>query len=255
MLPTQKEVLAFITPVVQEMRVWAEERFDIDLAKLRPQFTFKATNRLGLAGGDNKGTPTLRLNLGGFIRDEVIGVREYASYAAKYEIGSFATKDWKIAVIALAAHEMSHVVQWALKSSTVRPDVKVSRLYEKTISKMVRRKMTITHKFEGLGDFEPGHGDFFQRIYREFRRKFVNHLDIEPALVPRWFNVTSKEVVERLVKPQHRFMGMSITYKGRVYVVQAMDPSKRKYRWIGVANDGKRLLIDDQTLVLTGKAA
>lgn len=118
------------------------------------KITFTKNRIHSQAGRNAEKKPFMILALAKFLQP-VYGFLEYEQYSKNTVIGSFRSNSWRICVSALIAHELAHAVQFTIPVS----DSSFSIDY------------TTTHT---LGEYEPGHGAFFQNIYRALRKEFIN---------------------------------------------------------------------------------
>jgi hypothetical protein len=224
-MPTQKEIIAHLNVTIKQMIAFAAKRFDLDEAKLangKYSVKWKVTGALAKGGtiatGVDQGRPTMTFYLGDFPKVELLGYTEYASFNGSPTIGGFHTKDWRLFLDALVAHEISHVVQFMLPKSTSK----------------LRRGSTLD--FAGLTPygvvrFERSHGDFFKSIYREFRKEFINHRVTESRIgnPPKWWFDRDKHEATVAVSSKHPLIGRSFVYNGKTYKVVDIQPRRWKF--------------------------
>jgi hypothetical protein len=167
-----------------------------------------------------------------YLREEIQAFVEYASYNDLPEIGGFETNDWRIAVESIVAHELSHITQFALKDAGSRHPLFIDRGDRSLF-------------FEGLGRYESGHGDFFRKIYRRFRRQFINHR--VPASA---FTNPKKEFVEgdlfetrmKVKTGQHPLVGIKFDFKGQQFEIAGLNPRNARLYGYMVKNSNGTLL-------------
>lgn len=231
MIPTKSEVLAYANAKIEEMKVFSNKRFDLQIDRMIIDINFKDTNRLGL-GGRHNGLPFIRFNLGKLIKYEVAGYNEYANLQRYVGITSFYTKSWKLWLDALIAHEFAHAVQYALPIS--RSSLSQGKNY-----------------FQGLGKAESGHGPFFRKIYRILRDEFVNmnvsdvyhsvkHFDIPEEVIA---DIVAAKKAKRAaaMHTDHYLIGSKIPFRNKIYTIREVNTRSRKYPLVAYNDSGERL--------------
>lgn len=171
-------VVQFANEEIARQVKFCKSKFDLDedwhpYVKLSCYSKTKASQ----AGRNILEKPFMCLELASFC-DNVTGFLEYDAYTNNMLIGSFKSTDWETCLRALISHELSHCIQYTIS-------------YSKT---SLRDSTTAAVAFHGLGEFHEGqteaHGKFFQSIYRELRKEFVNQyigpycMGIEPQPIP-----------------------------------------------------------------------
>ncbi len=238
MLPSKIEVTNHVNTLVAQLKAYAVSELDVNVNSLRPNIGFKICGRYGTGGCGKMGEPTMKLNLGYIITYPVVGVHEYRSYAWDPRIGGFKTTEWKDWVDCLVLHEFAHVLQFAL------------------IRKHRTDRSQRTVNVPGFGMSESGHGYYFQRIYAKLRAKFLND-----RITPHYGNPGQEFLIPDEVKQaerakkeakrkaavvtEHPYIGLKVTFKGRIYTIKEVNTRNRKYPYIGVSADGQRLKIDE----------
>lgn len=221
MIPTKAEVEARVQKKIVEMIEFSRTEFGAIIPQFKAKISFRNCRRLGRAGTDKCGNPTMRLNLYNLVTYPVRGYTEYKSLAYRRPIGSFMTNDWTVWLDALVAHEFAHVVQFTLYMGRIKSD---------PMSQF--RPM----KFEGIGYFERGHGRFFQTIYRALRAQFVNPRITDysvPAKDSDTFDTGGEPMfkTKRELKPC-KFNGAKLYISGRLYTVIGANARGRVYPYI-----------------------
>lgn len=153
MLPTLEDIKTRIDEILPKYVEWAKREFNLENLNIRIRFNKKHNGR-SLAYEDG----TISIAVRDITTKQLLGFREYPSYGGDYVIGSFETNDWRLWLDATLAHEVSHVIQFKLGQTKNHP------------LKSAKNK----YYFNGLGEVEYGHGEFFRSIYSRFRRKFIN---------------------------------------------------------------------------------
>jgi len=240
MLPTKNEVTAHVNKLIIDLKAFAIARFDANVNILQPNIGFRICDRLGRAGRRN-GVPFMKLNMGSVLQFPVIGVTEYKSYAHNPAIGGFVTNNWKDWVDALVLHEFAHVLQFELIHKHRQPLQRLPYV-------------------PGVGYSEAGHGAFFQKLYGILRDKFLND-----RITPLYGNperdfdnaghemsAAAKRIKRREDKviTVHPYIGKQLIYKGIRYEIKEVNLRNRKYPYIGISVDGKRLKVDDYHIKL-----
>jgi hypothetical protein len=222
-LPTMTEFTSHVEQAMVDQIVWAQKFFHLPALAAKLQIWDKETGYLGHMKTNYKDRQfagyTIRIQSFHFLRQEVQSIAEYSSYSSHPVIGSFLTTDWKLAVEALIAHELAHLVQYALKRDTGHQLHRGGGFYE------------------GLGQSATGHGDFFQNIYKIFRGQWINDkVGSRIGLVGR--SVTTfkpredfKERVEAM--PKAGIEGMVVHFKDKPYTIAGRNPKEtsKLYRY------------------------
>ena len=223
MLPTMTQFTAAINEAVAKQVAWMKAEFGLGNLAIQIKIVDVPTGPLGQMKVLKKGAVLtgyqLKFQSYHFLRDQVKAFPEYATYNAWPEIGGFETADWRLAVDALVAHEVAHLAQYALKEAGVN-----SPLYVPSASGRVAF-------FDGLGQYEGGHGYFFRQIYKRFRKQFVN--DRVPAsayTAPRGEFTEGTAFEERMEAKtgEHPLVGIKLKIKGGVYEIAGRNPRNAK---------------------------
>lgn len=224
-VPTRKEIQDHVVRRTDEIRIFSNNHFDINIKPFRVKTTFKNTKRLGLGGLDKFGNPLIRLNLHCLETYPVCAWIDYRSLQRVRGIESFATTNWKDWLDALILHEFAHVIQFVLPRSQ-------SSL----------RSGNNFNLYDSLGRFDNGHGDFFIRILRVLRENFLNNR-IELVYPSDYFKAFDmpEEVTER-VPVISEFHGQKVRLGEGMFEVVDYLAKNRKYPII-VSNGTKRYRI------------
>lgn len=153
MFPTQNELTLHARKSIEEMRLWAAEHFGFTSLPLNLQIKFNPDQqRIAVGGWSPKiRSGIIRFNLGKLLSNNIAGMCEYASYARNPIIGGFETKDWRLWVDTVLAHELAHVIQYGMWRMPM----------VKSTSEYVRN--------------DKGHGHTFRTVYAILRQQFINH--------------------------------------------------------------------------------
>lgn len=235
MLPTMDQFTAAINEAVANQVAWMKAEFGLSNVPVKIKIVDVPTGPLGQMKVLRKEREItgyrLKFQAYHFLRDQVKAFPEYATYNAWPEIGGFETTDWRLAVDALVAHEVAHLAQYALREAGA-----TSPLYVPSASGRVAF-------FDGLGQYEGGHGYFFRQIYRRFRKQFVN--DRVPAsayTAPRGEFTEGTAFEERMAAKtgEHPLVGIKINIKGKVYQIAGRNPRNAKlYGYMVKRPDGQ----------------
>lgn len=187
----------------RDMTAWAKERFDLGDWDPEIKLDFEVENfRERSCGGVNcyhDGTePTATFYLGVLQFSTITGFVEYPNFSSDKVIGSVVSDDWRVYVTTLVAHEFAHMVQYCLKT-----------------------------KPQGeFGKWKGGHGPYFQKIYGEFRKQFVNHL------VPSE-NLGVKPEPSRILYFPHELLGTTYwSDKRGKLIVKEYRPTARIWKFV-----------------------
>lgn len=160
-LPTKQEVETHARATIGVMTEWVCKEFGF--AAFEPMdlyITFQSNyfrSRAGRGLRDGLQHAVVHLHLHQFTVAQSLGHYEYAEYGDDLEIGGFQSTDWRLHLDALIAHEISHAVQQLLPHWKSRFD-----------------EQGKSSRYGELGQWGSGHGEFYQNIYRLFRREFIN---------------------------------------------------------------------------------
>lgn len=152
--PSLVEIETRIHDVLPKYVEWAKTEFHLKDFDVKVRFN-KRVNGRSLAYGHG----VISLAVNDILKKPLLGFREYPSYENDYEIGSFETNDWKLWLDATLIHELSHLVQFNLGFMDSYHPLRSARNFK---------------YFDGLGEVEYGHGEFFRSIYSSMRRRFIN---------------------------------------------------------------------------------
>jgi len=211
------------------MKAWAKEEFHLHNLPLKVRFIEQQRNYYGQAGvlRDRSGRFVqfeLKLAMYDFIHYPQVAVCEYKSFNKSKVIGGFESTDWRLGLDTLVAHEMAHVVQFALKMSAFDHRAVGSD------HPLVTGWNGITPVFGRMGPFESNHGSFFQHVYKRFREEFINHqVPREAYTAPHHCFDIPDDFEERLAgMPKSGLEGIRFMSNGRELEVAGRNPNTRK---------------------------
>lgn len=223
-IPTRNEVKQHVESLISELVKFAKTEFDVEVSSLSPVIRFRDTQIIGRAGVDQYSRPQMNLNLYRLVTYPVVLYSEYKSLAGIPSIGSFRTTNWKEWLDALVLHEFAHVVQFSLKRQRTSLRIKGDT-------------------FERLGEFENGHGVFFQRIYSILRRRYLNDRIKHEAIVGQAFDAPAIQRKERpKIVADNPYLGRVAMIHGQRFTVVEIHPRNHKYPLI-VSNGKTRYKI------------
>lgn len=164
--PSKKEIQEFVVIELNKQVNFCIHKFDLgETWSPLLNMSFAKNRKHSRAGRNVDMNPFIDLSLVSYLHP-VSGFVEYARYSTNMLIGSFKNTKWQTCLTALISHELAHAVQFTL------PVVNTS----------LRSANHPEMKFHELGEYGEGHGTFFQSIYRQLRKAFVNH-QIDPNLM------------------------------------------------------------------------
>lgn len=229
-LPTAKEFKDRANSMVSEITAWAKEEFHLGNLPVKLRFTDRRLNYYGQAATkrDKQERFThfeISLSSFNYLRHEHVAFGEYASFNHSKVIGGFETTDWRLGLDTLVAHEMAHIIQFALRMAAFD-------------HKAVGREHPLISGWNGatpvfgmrMGAYEGNHGSFFQRIYQLVRHKFINHrVPREAYTAPRRNFIVPDDFEERLARmPKSGLEGIRFMSNGRELEVAGRNPNTRK---------------------------
>lgn len=219
-LPTAAQFKAQVEKTVKEQVAWALSEFQFSKLPITIKIADVPSGPMGQAT-QRLGKYTLKVQSYHFLREEILAYTEYKTYNAWPEIGGFETNDWTLALDALVAHELSHIIQFALRLAGRNHPLFVDRPeYPNDLY------------FNGLGTYEGNHGCFFRQIYKRFRRQFVNARVPSSAYTnPRKDFVDSGDMVRRMeakTENNNPLIGLKIKLRGGIYEVVGRNPRNAK---------------------------
>lgn len=227
---TLAEYNAFAEAVSRKMMVFARERFSIPALDFDIRFNRKPTgNSRAVRVGDRYFISYAFMKL---IGKPLEGFREYARFAHHPVIGSVKSDDWKVYVTVVAAHEVSHIIQFWLANNP-------NPLRQPTM-----RNIKGEAYFNELGYYEGGHGVFFQSIYRIMRMEFVNHLvarqdiGVKLAVKSEEEEMTNEPAIQILDKACV-LHGMKVNINGHILTVLGRNANLRRKLYGYRAQDDK----------------
>ena len=233
MLPTMDQFKAHVEKTTAEQVEWMKNEFHFDRVPLFIKIADVPTGPVGQARRLVKSNQfagfRILIQSYHYLREDIRAFVEYSSYNDSREIGGFETNDWRIAVDGIIAHELSHIAQFMLKDAGSRHPLFIEKCGKSLF-------------FEGLGQYESGHGAFFRQIYKRFRRHFINHRVPLSA-----FNNPKKEFVEgdlfetrmKTKTGEHPLVGIKFLFKGEVLEIAGRNPrNARLYGYMVKKNDG-----------------
>jgi hypothetical protein len=164
-MPDREIINKFCYEFIAEMSSYCRKKYDLGYdwnIKTRLDYSeSRKYNHGGIIYRNEDIIPYISLTLFILERYQPRCYREYSRFANCKEIGSVSTKNWQEYLRLLIAHEISHSVQFSIEHSG---------------SKLIKwYKRQTSPKIQGLPKIEYAHGDFFQAIYRDLRKTFVNH--------------------------------------------------------------------------------
>lgn len=171
MQPSENEVKAFATVLIDNIQEYVRQKYRLRLFDLGVRLDFSERRRISW-GGKRDGQEYISLSLRSFTKGRN-SLKEYAHIARDPQIGSVYDVTWKHALAVLITHEIAHAVK-AVKYSTGCVDTnRLVELYPSWPSY----------------DIKP-HGELWQMIYRDLRGTYVNNFKYDkltyaiPASVP-----------------------------------------------------------------------
>lgn len=228
-LPTAKEFKERANQVVREMTDWARKEFTLGQLPIKIRITDRKLNYYGMAGTrrDKQERFThfeLSLASHDFLRFPQVAVSEYASFNKSKVIGGFLSDDWRLGLDTLVAHEMAHIIQFA---------VKMSAFDHKAVGQehpMVTDWDGANPVFGRMGPYEGHHGTFFQHIYKRVREQFINaRVPRSAYTAPRSNFAIPDDFEERLAKmPKSGLEGLRFMSNGRMLEIAGRNPNTRK---------------------------
>lgn len=228
-LPTAEEFTNHAVHTIQVMKAWAKEEFHLDHMPIKAKFPTRQLSYYGQAGilRNKSGRFTqfeLKLVMHDFTHYPHFAVSEYKSFNKSKTIGGFETDDWQLGLDTLIAHEMSHLVQFALKMSAF------DHLARAEAHPLVSDWQGDLPVFGRMGVFEANHGSFFQHIYKRFRERWINHrVAGEAYTTPTHCFIVPDDFEERLAKmPRSGLEGIRFMSNGRMLEVVGRNPNTRK---------------------------
>jgi hypothetical protein len=236
MLPTKNEITLRVHDLLKELVDFAQAEYDLNVRDINFNLGFRDCSRLGVAGCEADGRPSMKLNVGALLKSTPIAFVEFKSFNRNSQIGGFDTTDWKLWVDTLVVHEFAHVLQYAFNN---RPNNRKKDSYR------YNRTLTKKHSFiEGFGYFEPNHGDFFKRIYLMLRKRWINDRAVgvgRPSNVSHFNAAERPSRYELKLDNTHPYVGRTIEYMNSTYTIVAYKASNRKYPLIGVNSRNHRV--------------
>lgn len=249
-IPSATEVNAVVEETVRNMSEWAKAEFQIRSLPIMLQVTSRRRNFYGLAGVKrDKGrfqTYILKLSIHDFIHYPHVAYPEYRSFGRNPVIGGFETTDWKLGLEALIAHEMSHIVQFALKISAL--DALATGMEHPLVVDWNGTKPV----FAGLGEFEANHGSFFQAIYSRFRTRWINdRVDPSAYTDPYHAFVIPDTFEDRLAEmPSSPLTNVVFYNNGKRLTVVGRNPNRNKLYDYQVRDDNGKFYRCKMSLIV-----
>jgi hypothetical protein len=212
-----------------QQQAWAKEFFQLSSLPIKLVITDRKHNFYGQASvkrDKQERFEAFHLKISSFyvLRYEIHAYSEYASFNDHPEIGGFRTSNWRQWLETLIAHEMSHIVQFALKIAAY--DAKAYGRDHPLVGSWDGSTPVFTH----YGRYEGHHGDFFQSIYRAFRRTFINSMvKAEDYTVPRSNFLIPDDFEERMaLMPRSGLEGIRFENNGRTLEVVGRNPNNNR---------------------------
>lgn len=228
-LPTSQEFKAAALDMMFAQQAWAKEYFQLSSLPIKLVLTDRNHNFYGMASvkrdkQERFETFQIKLSTHYALRYEIKAYSEYASLNASPVIGGFQTNDWRLWLETLIAHEMAHVIQFALKMAAFD-----ARAYGED-HPLVSGWNKATPLFGSYGPYEAHHGDFFQGIYSAFRIKFINgQLTPERFTNPRGNFLIPDDFEERMAAmPRSGLEGIRFENNGRTLEVVGRNPNRTR---------------------------
>lgn len=228
-LPTAKEFKDHANQAVRVMSDWAREAFTLGQLPIKIRILDRKLNYYGQAGTrrDKQERFThfeMSLCSFQFLRYPQVAVSEYASFNDSKVIGGFLSDDWRLGLDTLIAHEMAHIIQFA---------VKMSAFDHKAVGQehpLVSHWNGATPVFGRMGPYEGHHGMFFQHIYKRVREQFINARVPRSAYTSPKFNFqVPDDFEERLAAmPKSGLEGLRFMSNGRMLEVAGRNPNTRR---------------------------
>jgi len=237
-IPTTQQFKQVALQTVNDIQAWAKDTFCLAQLPVKLTITDRRLRFYGQAQvlrdkQENFQAFGIKLSSHDFTHYQQIAVCEYKSYNGHPEIGGFESSDWMLGVRALVAHEMSHVIQFALKMSAFDHKAVGSE------HPLVTSWKKITPVFGAMGEFESGHGALFQSIYRSVRRHFINdQVASNQYTSPRVAFDIPDTFEERLLEmPKTGLEGVRFMNSGRWLEVVGRNPNRNKLFGYQVRDD------------------
>lgn len=250
-IPTGLEFKTAAIETVDAITRWAQDVFFLKNFPVKVSVTDRKVRYYGLASvtRDKMERFThfgIKLSSHDFTRYPMVAVTEYASFNADKIIGGFKTNDWRLGVDALVAHEMAHAIQFALR---------ISAFDYKAVGQdhpLITSWRGATPTFQGLGEYEGNHGDFFQAIYRKVREQFINHRVSRSAFTaPSHSFIIPDNFEERLAKmPKSPLEGIRFVNNGRPLTVVGYNPNRNKLFNYQVRDDAGKFFRCKMSLIV-----
>lgn len=254
MLPTAQEFKAAALDEMFAMQVWAKDHFDLDNLPIKLTVSDTRRNYYGQASvkrdkEERFQTFLIQISSHQVLRYEVQAVSEYASFNKSKVIGGFETNDWRVWLRCLMAHEMSHVIQYALRFAAFE-----AKAFAREHSRVTGWNGA-TPVFGKMGPYESHHGTFFQHIYADFRRHWINpHIALSARTAPSSDFLIPDDFEERmLAMPKSGLEGIRFESNGRTIEVAGRNPKRnRLFNYVirdadGVLRRCKLMLIADRS--------
>lgn len=229
MLPTAQQFKAAALDEMFAMQVWAKEHFDLDNLPIKLTVSDAKRNYYGQASvkrDKQERFEAFRIQISSHqaLRYPVKAVSEYASFNKSKVIGGFETNDWRVWLRCLVAHEMSHVVQYALRFAAFE-----AKAFGREHSRVTNWDGS-TPVFGKMGPYESHHGNFFQHIYADFRRHWINpHIALSARTAPCSDFLIPDDFEERmLAMPKSGLEGIRFESNGRIIEVAGRNPKRNQ---------------------------
>lgn len=227
-LPTANEFKEAAENAVEEMRTWAEVQFYLNLP-INLQIIDRRTRFLGQASSRYDRQERfkgyfLKVCSFDFLRYQHIAVCEYRSFNDSKTIGAFETTDWKLGLRALIAHEMAHIIQFALRRAAYQYSASSEE------HPLFSHWEKSTPVFRDLGVYEGNHGHFFQAVYQQVREQFINgHVPPEAYQSQRVAFAIPDDFEDRLAAmPKTGLEGIRFENNGRILEVVGRNPNRNR---------------------------
>lgn len=229
MLPTAQEFKAAALDEVFAMQTWAKDHFDLSNLPIKLTVSDARRNYYGQASvkrdkEERFQTFLIQISSHQVLRYEVQAVSEYASFNKSKVIGGFETNDWRVWLRTLVAHEMSHVIQYALRFAAFD-----AKAFGSDHSRVTGWNGA-TPVFGKMGPYESHHGNFFQHIYADFRRKWINpNIALSARTAPDSDFLIPDDFEERmLAMPKSGLEGIRFESNGRTIEVAGRNPKRNQ---------------------------
>lgn len=214
-IPTEEEAKERAKKTLSRMINWAKDQFELHKLHVDLEFSHRENARSFAHFHDGKCRIVVAIHP--LLTCQVSGFTEYSRYRRSDTIGSFVTADWRLHLDAILAHEMAHIVQFKIGYSFYHP--------------WRNRDENSEIYYRGLGEFENGHGKFFQKIYSKFRKRFINYRIFEEKKDKEIFDYYL-ETPSVLSEKDSPLKGTRVIIDGEAYEVLGLHKTNWKYKYL-----------------------